>query len=73
MRATLEFTLPEDGPLFQLHLHGPEFERAISTLDNALRERIKYRSEEFPEETIKEFEELRRLIHEELEEVPWPN
>ena len=68
MKATLEFTLPEEQVEFDCAVDGVKWMSAMWDLDQYLRKKIKYESEGMSEDTFKAFEECREKLHEILNE-----
>jgi hypothetical protein len=68
MKATLEFTLPEEQVEFDCAVDGVKWMSAMWDLDQYLRKKIKYESEEMSEDTFKAFEECHEKLHQILNE-----
>lgn len=69
MKAILEFNLPEEQEQFEDAINGSKWSHAMWALDQFLRTKVKYASDDAHEEAINAFEEareeLRRIINEE--------
>lgn len=68
MKAILEFTLPEEQVEFDCAVDGVKWMSAMWDLDQYLRNKIKYESEEMSEDTFKAIEQCREKLHEILNE-----
>jgi hypothetical protein len=68
MKATLEFTLPEEQVEFDCAVDGVKWMSAMWDLDQYLRKKIKYESEGMSEDTFKTIEECREKLHQILNE-----
>mgnify|MGYP001588749737 CR=1 FL=1 len=64
MRATLEFSLPEELADVNLAAVASRWRLVIAHLDGELRQKLKY--DELTEETAAAYRLLREMIHEEL-------
>lgn len=64
MKATLEFTLPDERSDHQDAVDGTRWRMVVWDIDQYLRNRIKY--EELPEPVVKVLQELRDTIRERL-------
>ena len=69
MKATLEFDLTEEREQFEDACNGSKWSHAMWALDQYLRTKVKYASDDAHEEAINAFEEareeLRRILNEE--------
>ena len=68
MKAILEFNLPEEQEQFEDASNGWKWSHAMWTLDQFLRAKVKYASDDAHEESIKAFEEAREELHRILNE-----
>ena len=66
MKATLEFNIPEENEEFLLAVHGSDWQHVVWQMDQWLRSRTKYASDDMPEEAYKAYEtareELRQIV-----------
>ena len=68
MRATLEFNLPEEQEQFEDASNGWKWSNAMWQLDQFLRTKVKYASDDASEESINAFQEARDALHRILNE-----
>ena len=68
MKAILEFNLTEEQEQFEDAVNGWKWSHAMWTLDQFLRAKTKYASDDAHEESIKAFEEARDELHRILNE-----
>lgn len=68
MRATLEFNLPEEQEQFEDAANGWKWSHAMWQLDQFLRTKVKYASDDASEESINAFQEARDELHRILNE-----
>jgi len=69
MKATLEFTLPDEKEEFDFATKGCDYHSAIWEFDQKLRSIIKYEDEKYSEEFINGVEKARELLYETLGEL----
>jgi len=67
MKATLEFKLPEESREYLTAVHAPALSSALWDMDQELRQKIKYASEDTPELVTKTFQEARDMLTKILE------
>lgn len=63
-KAILEFNLPEEQEEFNMVSKAVSYSIALSDMDNYLRGKIKYGSEEMTEEAYAIYEEIRKQLWE---------
>lgn len=68
MKAILEFTLPEEQEQFEDASNGWKWSHSMWQLDQYLRAKVKYASDDAHEESIKAFEEAREELYRILNE-----
>ncbi len=68
MRATLEFNLPDDQIEFEYATNGSKWASLVWELDQHLRNKTKYASDDLPEEAFNALVELREYLHIQLGE-----
>lgn len=68
MKAVLEFQLPEDKDDFECASKANDLFLTIFDLDQFLRERIKYATDQVPQEAIQSLQEVRDHLYNLLEE-----
>lgn len=68
MKAILEFNLPEEQEQFEDASNGWKWSHAMWQLDQFLRTKVKYASDDTHEESINAFAEAREELHRILRE-----
>lgn len=68
MKATLEFNLPDDDQEFILANNALNFWRVLYDLDQELRTKTKYASDDLPQDKYDAYQEIRYRIHELMNE-----
>lgn len=68
MKAILEFNLPEEQEYFEDASNGWKWQHAMWQLDQFLRTKVKYASDDASEESINAFQEARDELHRILNE-----
>lgn len=68
MKATLEFTLPEEQVEFDCAVDGVKWMSAMWDLDQYLRNQLKYEAEQLPKDKLNAIKEFRIKLHEILTE-----
>ena len=68
MKITMEFQLPEDADDLVLATHVATLRMALEHVKEHIRARLKHGL--MGEEATEEFESLRRVLHEALEDLP---
>lgn len=68
MKATLEFNLPDDDQEFILANNALNFWRVLYDLDQELRTKTKYASDDLPQDKYDAYQEIRDRIHELMNE-----
>lgn len=68
MKAILEFNLPEEQEHFEDAANGWKWSHAMWQLDQFLRTKVKYASDDAHEESINAFAEAREELHRILRE-----
>ena len=68
MKAILEFNLPEEQEQFEEASNGWKWSHAMWQLDQFLRTKVKYASDDAHEEAINAFQEAREQLHRILNE-----
>lgn len=63
MKATLEFTLPEEQEQFEDASNGWKWSHAMWQLDQFLRAKVKYASDDASEESIDAYQNAREELH----------
>ena len=63
MKATLEFNLPQEQEDFEDAANGWKWSHAMWQLDQFLRTKVKYASDDASEESINAFQEARDELH----------
>ena len=64
MKAILKFNLPEEDHEFQMATQGSNFHSVLWDMDQYLRAKIKYASDDMSDDTLKAFEKSRSQLHE---------
>lgn len=64
MKAILEFNLPDDQQDFTLANNALNFWRVLYELDQELRTKTKYASDDMPEDVYIAYSKIREMIHE---------
>lgn len=64
MKATLEFTLPEDQADFTVAAQAQDWVLAMWDMDQWLRGRLKWPSDDVPDGYLKALEDARDTLHE---------
>jgi hypothetical protein len=64
MKAILEFNLPEDNQEFELATKGLKFWSVLWELDQSLRAKTKYASDDLPQEKYDAYQEIRDVLRE---------
>ena len=64
MKAILEFNLPEDNQEFELATKGLKFWSVLYDLDQSLRAKTKYASDDLPQEKYDAYQEIRDELRE---------
>ena len=68
MKATLEFNLPDDQEEFVMANNALNFWRVLYDLDQELRTKTKYASDDLPQDKYDAYQEIRDMIHELMNE-----
>ena len=68
MKATLEFNLPQEQEDFEDAANGWKWSHAMWQLDQFLRTKVKYASDDASDESINSFQEARDELHRILNE-----
>lgn len=68
MKAILKFNLPEDLHEYQMANKAVDMHSTLHEMDQWLRSRIKYASDDIDEHTYKAYEECRAQLHQFLNE-----
>jgi hypothetical protein len=68
MKATLEFTLPEEQVEFDCAVDGVKWMSAMWDLDQWLRNQLKYEAEQLSKDKLNAIKEFRIKLHEILTE-----
>ena len=68
MKATLEFSLPEEQEQFEDASNGWKWSHAMWQLDQFLRAKVKYASDDASEESIDAYQDARDELHRILNE-----
>ena len=63
-KAILEFNLPEDDQEFELATKGLKFWSVLWELDQSLRAKTKYASDDLPQEKYDAYQEIRDELNE---------
>jgi hypothetical protein len=64
MKAILEFNLPDDQQDYDLANNGLNFWRVLYELDQELRAKTKYASDDLPQDKYDAYQEIRDMVHE---------
>ncbi len=64
MKAILEFNLPDDQTEFDLAISGNKFWNVLYELDQELRTKTKYASDDLPQDKYDAYQEVRDLLRE---------
>ena len=64
MKATLEFNLPDDQQEYDLANNGLSFWNVLWELNQELRTKTKYASDDLPQDKYDAYQEIRDLIRE---------
>jgi hypothetical protein len=64
MKAILEFNLPDDQQDFDLAISGMKFWSVLYDLDQSLRTKTKYASDDLPQEKYDAYQEIRDELRE---------
>lgn len=68
MKAILEFNLPDDQTEFDLAISGNKFWNVLYELDQELRTKTKYASDDLPQDKYDAYQEVRNLLRELMSE-----
>ena len=68
MKAILEFNLPDDQQEFDLANSGLKFWSVLWELDQELRAKTKYASDDFPQDKYDAYQEVRDKLYELMSE-----
>jgi D-ribose pyranose/furanose isomerase RbsD len=68
MKATLEFNLPDDQQEYDLANSGMSFWNVLYELDQNLRAKTKYASDDLPQDKYDAYQEVRDMLHELMNE-----
>jgi hypothetical protein len=68
MKAILEFNLPDDQQDYDLANNGLNFWRVLYELDQELRAKTKYASDDLPQDKYDAYQEIRDKLHELMRE-----
>jgi hypothetical protein len=68
MKAILEFNLPDDQQDFELATKGLKFWSILWDLDQSLRSKTKYASDDLPQDKYDAYQEIRNELHELMSE-----
>jgi D-ribose pyranose/furanose isomerase RbsD len=68
MKAILEFNLPDDQTEFTLTTNASNFWSVLWELDQDLRAKTKYASDDLPEDKYDAYQEVRDKLHELMSE-----
>jgi hypothetical protein len=68
MKAVLEFNLPEDQQDFELATKGMKFWSILWDLDQSLRAKTKYASDDLPQDKYDAYQEIRDELRELMSE-----
>lgn len=68
MKAILEFNLPDDKQDFDLATRASAFWYVLYQLDQDLRSKTKYASDDLPQDKYDAYEEMRDKLHELMSE-----
>ena len=68
MKAILEFNLPDDKQDFDLATRASDFWYVLYQLDQDLRSKTKYASDDLPQDKYDAYEEVRDKLHELMSE-----
>ena len=64
MKAILEFNLPDDQQDFELASNAMKFWSVLYDLDQDLRSKTKYASDNLPQDKYDAYQEVRDILHE---------
>ena len=64
MKAILEFKLPDDQQEYIVANNGENFWRVLYELDQDLRSKTKYASDDLPQDKYDAYQEIRDKLHE---------
>jgi len=64
MKAILEFNLPDDQQDYDLANNGLNFWRVLYELDQELRAKTKYASDDLPQDKYDAYQEIRDMLYE---------
>ena len=64
MKAILEFNLPDDQQDYDLANNGLNFWRVLYEIDQELRAKTKYASDDLPKDKYDAYNEIRDMLHE---------
>ena len=64
MKAILEFNLPDDQQDFELANNAMKFWSVLYELDQDLRSKTKYASDDLPQDKYDAYQEVRDMLHE---------
>ena len=68
MKAILEFDLDEERHQFEDATHGWKWKFIVSELDNELRSKVKYPSDDANDEVLEALAKFREFLHDQLRE-----
>jgi hypothetical protein len=68
MKAILEFNLPDDQQEYDIANNGLNFWRVLYELDQDLRAKTKYASDDLPQDKYDAYQEIRDKLHELMRE-----
>jgi hypothetical protein len=68
MKAKLKFNLPKDQQDFDLALNGKKMWSILWDLDQSLRSKTKYASDDLPQDKYDAYQEIRNELHELMSE-----
>jgi len=68
MKAILEFNLPDDQTEFDLAISSNKFWNVLYELDQELRTKTKYASDDLPQDKYDAYQEVRNLLRELMSE-----
>lgn len=63
MKGILEFNLPEEESQFKAATRAFDWKYVVSKLDTELRNRLKYNSDDYTPEALREISNIRELLH----------
>jgi hypothetical protein len=64
MKAILKFNLPEDNTEFELATQASDMHSVLWSLDQYLRGKLKYSSDDMSDDTYTTYEDCRNQLHE---------